>query len=141
VPDPDVPSTSKRPSSLVGRSAGASYFAAGWEIRITQRCLEEDLNADGDSSFDAVAGLEIVRALVRERSDKVTGGRQVNPISCGPDVWVVAHGNDHRGATVYDEFEEVVWLVSYHRHRSGEDRLLSVHPGARARPATAADRR
>lgn len=109
----------RRPPSLVDHAVGGSYFAAGWELRITGRCLDEDLNADPQSTFDEVAGLEIVRALVRERKDKTMGGRQVSPIACRPEVSVVAHGHDHRGATMFDEAEEVVWLVAYRRHRSG----------------------
>lgn len=41
--------------------------------------------------------------------------------SCGCKVWVLAHQHHHRGATWYDDYEEVVWLLAYGRHRSGAD--------------------
>ena len=105
----------RRPPSLIGRAVGGSFFAEGWELRITARCLEDDLNAGADANFEDVSGLKIVR----ERTDHTEGGRQVTPLKCGRPVWVVAHQNDHRGATWYDADEEVVWLLAYRRHRSG----------------------
>jgi hypothetical protein len=111
----------RRPPSLIDTAVGGSYFCEGWELRITRRCLDEDLNADPDADFDDVAGLEIVRALVRERSSHHEGAREVAPLTCGQTVWRLAHQHDHRGATWFDADEEVVWLVAYGRHRSGQD--------------------
>lgn len=111
----------QRPPSLVGRAVGGSYFCEGWELRMTRRCLSEDLNAAPDAAFDDVGGLQIVRAFVRERSRHTDGARRVTPLTCGCPVWVLAHQHDHRGATWYDEPEEVVWLLAYGRHRSGQD--------------------
>lgn len=111
----------RRPPSLIGYAAGGAYFCEGWELRITGRCLSEDLNAGAETDFDEVSGLEIVRALVRERRTSIEGTRDVNGLQCGHTAWVLAHGHDHRGATIYDSEEEVVWLVAYGRHRSGQD--------------------
>jgi hypothetical protein len=35
-------------------------------------------------------------------------------------IYRLGYGDDHRGATWYDEEEEVVWLCAYGLHRSGE---------------------
>jgi hypothetical protein len=109
----------ERAGSLVGQAFGGAYFSDGWELRVTRRCLRDDLGADPDADFGEVLGLEIVKAFVRERSDKTDSTRQVSPVSCGVPVWVLAHGNDHRGCTWYDEDEHIVWLLAYRRHRSG----------------------
>lgn len=109
----------RRPPSLIGRAIGGAFFAEGWELRITAWCLDDDLDAGTDADFEDVAGLKIVRAFVRERETHADGGRQVTPLTGGREVWVVAHQHDHRGATWYDAYEEVVWLLAYRRHRSG----------------------
>lgn len=51
-----------RPPSS-GSRRGA-YICKEWELRITARCLDEDLNAAPDADFDTVRGLEIVKALI-----------------------------------------------------------------------------
>lgn len=110
----------RRPPSLVGFALDGAYFCEGWELRITGRCLIEDLNAGPATDFVEVSGLQIVGALVRERKNKIEGTRDVNGLHCGRTAWVLAHGHDHRGATIHDPEEEVVWLVAYGRHRSGQ---------------------
>jgi hypothetical protein len=109
-----------RPASLVGTAQRGGFICEEWDLRITQRCLRDDLGRDADSDFGDLLSLDIVKALVRERRFKTHGGRQVRPLTCGCEVWVVAHGNDHRGATWYDEKNRVVWLLAYGLHRSGE---------------------
>lgn len=110
----------KRPPSLVGQSVGGARIVADWELRITGRCLSDDLNASSDADFRDVEGLQIVKAFIRERAARTEGTRDVNGLRCGQTAWVLAHGNDHRGATIHDPEHEVVWLVAYARHRSGE---------------------
>ncbi|HXB16392.1 MAG TPA: hypothetical protein VNV44_11695 [Solirubrobacteraceae bacterium] len=109
-----------RPVSLIGKTAGGAYICEDWELRVTARCLDEDLNADPDSDFDAVAGLEIVKAFVKDRETHATASKEVSPLTCGHPVYRLAYGNDHRGATLHDDVDEVVWLLAYGRHRSGE---------------------
>lgn len=87
---------------------------------MSSRCLSDDLNASHDSDFDAIKGLEIVKAFVGDRSEHSGGTRQVTPLTCGHEVWVIARGHDHRGATFHDAVDEVIWLLAYGRHRSGE---------------------
>jgi hypothetical protein len=109
-----------RPVSLIGKTAGGAYICKDWELRVTARCLDEDLNASDDADFDAVFGLEIVKAFVKDRFDHPIGSRRpLAPLTCGQDVRRLAYGHDHRGATVHDEVDAVIWLLAYGRHRSG----------------------
>jgi hypothetical protein len=110
-----------RPPSLVGLPIGGAYICEQWELRVTARCLEEDLNAASDATFEAVSGLEIVKAFIGERATHVESTRQVTPLTCSRPVWALGRGHDHRGATLYDRGRAVMWLVAYGRHRSGED--------------------
>src|ERR1700722_8096957 len=109
-----------RPVSLIGTTVGGAFICEQWELRVTARCIEEDLNATPDSDFESMRGLEIVKAFVGDRATHSNGTRQVTPLSCSHEVWVLARGNDHRGATVHDVPREVVWLLAYGRHRSGK---------------------
>ncbi len=104
---------------LVGRTHGGAFICPEWELRITARCLRDDLGAEGDASFEAVEGHEIVKAFKSDRFERSTDTRQVSQIRTGVDVWVLSRGHDHRGATVHDAQEHVIWLVAYGRHRSG----------------------
>ncbi len=110
-----------RPPTLIGRAIGGAYICKDWELRVTARCLDEDLNAEPTADFESIRGLEIVKALVKDRSMTSISSRQVRPLSSGQDVWALGYGHDHRGATFHDEDEAVIWLVAYGRHRSGTD--------------------
>lgn len=109
-----------RPISLIGNTVGGAFICSDWELRITGRCLEEDLNASAEADFEAVRGLEIVKAFVGECAEKANGTRQVSPLRCGQEIWVLARGNDHRGATLHRPDQQVLWLLAYARHRSGQ---------------------
>lgn len=104
---------------LVGHTHRGAFICPEWELRLTARCLHEDLGADPRAPFEAVEHHEIVKAFKRDRFERLTDTRQVSQIRTGTEVWVLSHGHDHRGATVYDARERVVWLVAYGRHRSG----------------------
>ncbi len=108
-----------RPTGLVGQTHLRSYISRDWELRVTLRCVIEDVGFPADARFEELRRHEIVRALVRERSDRTEGTRQVSPLTSGRKVWVLGHGHDHRGGTWFDEANEVVWLVAYRLHRSG----------------------
>lgn len=109
-----------RPDSLVGRAVGGAYICKDWELRVTARCLDEDLNADGAASFESIQGLEIVKAFVKDRATQPSASKQISPLSSGQEMWRLGYGHDHRGATFYDEDEAVIWLAAYGRHRSGD---------------------
>ena len=97
-----------------------SYLCRSWELRITARCLDEDLGQAG-ARFEDVLDVQIVKAFIAKRFDRVDDTRQVNDVRCKVPIWVLARGNDHRGGTLYDETNKVVWLVATRLHRSGED--------------------
>jgi hypothetical protein len=108
-----------RPPSLVGKAVGGAYICEQWELRVTERCLDDDLNAAPNADFDAISGLEIVKALVKDRATNPVSSRQVAPLTCGCEVWVLGYGHHHRGGTLHDPEDAVIWLVAYARHRSG----------------------
>ncbi len=109
------------PTGLVGKNHFGARICEGWELRVTARCLAEDLGKQADSNFEDLLGIDIVKALVKDRSDKTTDRNQINPLTCGVPVWVLSRGHDHRGATFFDEEERVVWLLASGHHRSGAD--------------------
>src|ERR1700733_1387812 len=110
-----------RPPSLVGRAAGGAYICEKWELRVTARCLDEDLNASSAAEFEELRGLEIIKAFMGDRSASPVAGKELNPMSSGHEVFALGYGHAHRGATLYDEGNAVVWLLAYGRHRSGDD--------------------
>lgn len=107
------------PESLVDCTYRGSYICRAWELRVTQRCLAEDLGTGGVQEFSEIASIEIVKAFVRERSDKTKGARQITPLTNGKRVWRLANG-EFRGGTWHDEENGVIWLLAAGRHRSGE---------------------
>jgi hypothetical protein len=110
-----------RPEGIIGAHR-RSYLCARWELRITRRCLVEDLDMDPDIPFElAIDKHGIVKAFVREHEDREYGAREVAPLTCGEKVWRLGHGHKHRGACWYDGDNEVMWLCAYGLHRSGED--------------------
>lgn len=64
--------------------------------------------------------MDIVKELINGRSDRTEDRNEIYPLTSGVPVWVLSRGHDHRGATFYDEDANVVWLLAYGRHRSGE---------------------
>jgi hypothetical protein len=109
------------PEALVGSPHKGAFICAEWELRVTARCLIEDLSEAVDTPFEDLRRHEIVKALESERFDHVDGTRQVAPLTCRRTVWVVARGHDHRGATWFDKEQKVVWMLACGRHRSGAD--------------------
>jgi hypothetical protein len=106
------------PDSLVGESHRGGHICREWELRITRRCLQDDLGAAAESNFEDVAQEEIVRSFVKDRGERTHDTRQVSPLTSRREVWVLARGNDHRAGTWFDTDNRVVWLVAYRLHRS-----------------------
>lgn len=96
---------------------GDAHLCDAYELRITRRCLEEDLDYYGDAPFEDLAGKEIVKALIGRRADSPVDTREVTPLNSGKRVYRLAYGERHRGATWYDERHGVVWLLAYAQHR------------------------
>jgi hypothetical protein len=106
---------------LVDVAVRGSYLCAAYELRITARCLDEDLGSGTEASFEELSGHEIVTAFVNRRKDSPTNTRTVAPLSSGEQVYRLAYGERHRGATWFDEANGVVWLLAYAQHEF-EDR-------------------
>lgn len=98
---------------------GRSLVCPSRELRITGRCLVEDLGREPEVRLEDIQGHEIIRALARERRHKDIG-RPLTGLTTSLPVGVLAHGHDHRGATWFDEGHGVVWLLAYRLHRSGQ---------------------
>jgi hypothetical protein len=139
-------------SSDTGQCHRRSYLChAGHELRVTERCAVADLDASAETTFEELLRHPIVRALRNERHTAVHGTTTVGPAAGEDTLWVLRHGNDHRGATWFDGAESVVWLCAYGRHRSGEPddafqqfaallRAGAIRPTAADRQALAEDR-
>lgn len=97
-----------------------SCLCGTYELRITRRCLLDDLNLGPGTSFSATVSHPIVQAFQSQRSTNVTGSKTVGPASGERTLYRLGHGHDHRGATWYDPRERVVWLCAYRLHRSGD---------------------
>lgn len=97
-------------------SLGTAHRCEAYELRITHRCLTDDLAYFGEAPFEELGQHEIVRALVSRRSDGPTDTREVTPLSSRKRVYRLAYGDRHRGATWYDEQHGVVWLLAYAQH-------------------------
>lgn len=97
-----------------------SFLCEEWELRLTRRCLEEDLGRSPDKNFGDLLGVEIIKAFIARRRERHDNTREVAPLTSGKTVWRLSRGHDHRGATWYDPDDKVVWLLAYGLHRSGE---------------------
>jgi hypothetical protein len=96
------------------------FLCEEWELRLTRRCLEEDLGRSPDTNFGDLLGVEIIKAFIARRRERHDNTREVAPLTSGKTVWRLSRGHDHRGATWYDPDDKVVWLLAYGLHRSGE---------------------
>lgn len=90
------------------------------EIRITSRCLTEDLQMAAATFFADACQHPIVQALVAKRSHEPEGGATVGPRAGEDTLYTLRHSDDHRGATWFDREHGVVWLCAYGHHRSGQ---------------------
>ncbi len=96
-----------------------SCICADHELRITRRCVTDDLHLPAATTFAEAAAHPIVKAFVNQRSGEVLGTRTVGPAAGPRTVYRLGHGHDHRGATWHDAEHAVVWLCAYGLHRSG----------------------
>lgn len=96
-----------------------SYLCENWELRVTTRCLVEDLGWDAGTRFEDLLGQDIIKGLVGKRSTDPIDTRRVAPLTSGHEVYTLGYGHRHRGATWHDEQNGVIWLCAYGRHQSG----------------------
>lgn len=96
-----------------------SYLGENWELRVTGRCLVEDLDRDADTPFEDLLNQDIIKGFVGKRSSDPTDTRKVEPLTSGREVYTLGFGHRHRGATWHDEANRVIWLCAYGQHESG----------------------
>jgi hypothetical protein len=108
--------------SIVNTPHRGSFVLGDYELRVTQRCLAEDLHVGAQSPFEDIMNHEIVKALVKDRATVPAGGKTVGPEAGDMTLYRLGYGHDHRGVTWWDEAHRVVWLCAYHpAHRSGSE--------------------
>ena len=106
--------------SAVRRYHEGSLVCGAYELRITERCLEQDLSAAVDTPIEGLEDrYDIVKAFCKDRSAHPLGGKTVGP-EAGPRTLYRLQGREERGATWFDEEDRVVWLCATRLHRSGE---------------------
>jgi hypothetical protein len=94
----------------------------GHELRITSRCVKEDLGEPTHIPFEELTTRHgIVNAFRRERSRRTVGEDALRPNDGKRSLTVLRHTNDWRGVTWHQDRNGVVWLCACARHRSGED--------------------
>jgi hypothetical protein len=95
--------------------------ARGWRLRITMRCLTEDLGFQGSDIDRPVHELEsdIVRAFLSKRGQSPVGTEKLQPITSKAVVYTL-HATEDRGVTWHHQNQDVVWLCAARFHRSGE---------------------
>lgn len=98
---------------------GALVFPA-YELRITRRCLGEDLGMAVDVAFDDCLARPIVKAFVAKRSVNPGDGDTIGPAAGPRTLYKLRNRHRHRGATWFDHVEQVVWLCASGYHESGD---------------------
>lgn len=90
-------------------------------LRITLRCLEEDLGLSRSKVNTPVAEInhEFVSAFVDKRADHPKGNEPFVLPKHGPIADKLRQTERWRGATLYDSEENVVWLLGFGFHTSG----------------------
>lgn len=104
-----------------GRPDRGSYLGGGeFELRVTGRCLEEDLQDAPLAPFADLLRHPIVSALRSKHSTDPTTTRTVGPAAGDDTLGRLGYGEDHRGAIWFDREHGVLWLCAAHgKHRSG----------------------
>ena len=97
-----------------------SYLAiAGCDIRVTSRCLAEDLGRDDASPLEGLAGLPIIRGLCGKHDRDPSFVDTVGPAAGARTLGTLQYGNGHRGAVWLDRPNNGFWLCAHRLHRSG----------------------
>jgi hypothetical protein len=97
-----------------------SCLCSAYELRITERCLVDDLGLSADGSFEEALAHPIVQAFVDKRQSDPDSGKTVGPAAGRRTLRHLGRGDDHRGSTWFDRKNGVVWLTAYGFHRSGD---------------------
>lgn len=105
-----------------GRPDRGSFLGGGnFELRVTGRCLTEDLGEDEATLFADLVGHSIVAAFRNKHHTDPATTRTVGPAAGERTLGRLGYGDDNRGAIWFDHEHGVLWLCAAHsRHRSGE---------------------
>lgn len=101
--------------------AGLSLVLPDRELRVTRRCLVEDLGGEEAATLEDVSKHPIVRAFLRERRTKTKGTRTVSQLSSGHEIWVLTQAQRNRGGTWFEAPRQIIWLVAAGHHESGSE--------------------
>ncbi|HYK95427.1 MAG TPA: hypothetical protein VE011_06135 [Candidatus Dormibacteraeota bacterium] len=93
--------------------------AAGYDIRVTARCMVEDLAADPTGQLEDIAKHPIIRGLCGKHDLDPSFVDSVGPAAGEETLGVLQFGDDHRGAVWHDKRNNAFWLCAYRWHRSG----------------------
>lgn len=106
-----------------GRPDRRSFLGGGgFELRVTGRCLVEDLGeASATTPFADLVRHPIVAAFRNKHHTDPTTTRTVGPAAGARTLGRLGYGDDHRGAIWFDPEHGALWLCAAHdRHRSGD---------------------
>lgn len=101
-------------------------------FRVTSRCAKDDLNlSDQDAASREARFLaadhEAIRCFIGKRADQPGSGEKVSDVEPNGAVKSL-HVGQGRAATIYDEAEDVCWLLAYSAtHAIGERRDVYKH--------------
>jgi hypothetical protein len=95
----------------------------GASLRVTKRCLVEDLGLAGDASKLSIEELaeqnSVVASFLDKRGQDPEGVEKVQPLTSNVVVHTL-HAGEYRGATWHDRRAGAVWLLAARFHRSGQ---------------------
>ncbi len=91
------------------------------DLRVTLRCIRDELQLpEGDfRKHPSQLTHEICSAFVTQRSQDPRGVEKLQPITSNIEAYTL-HAGRWRGVTWHDEEDNVVWLLGFGYHRSGE---------------------
>ena len=98
-----------------------SENAAAWDLRVTIRSIQDELQLPPEAARRHPSELdhEICSAFVTQRSQNPIGVEKLQPITSSIEAYTL-HAGRWRGVTWHDEEDNVVWLLGFGYHRSGE---------------------
>ena len=90
-------------------------------LRVTLRCIQDELRRPPEDATCHPSELdhEICAAFVTQRSQNPIGVEKLQPITSNIEAYTL-HAGRWRGVTWHDEEDNVVWLLGFGYHRSGE---------------------